>query len=113
MVSHFPEFADEITDPRSRAITLRHLASMASGHDRDMWGEAVERDPRSRCAGSCWSPPDEAPGSVFAYSQPCTYTLAAMIQRRAGQRLSEYLRPRLLDPLGIGEVGWAMLAAGA
>ena len=51
-------------------------------------------------------PPDVAPGSVFAYSQPCTYTLSAVIQRRAGLRLSEYLRPRLLDPLGIGEVGW-------
>ena len=35
VVSHFPELADEITDPRSRSITLRDLASMTSGHDRD------------------------------------------------------------------------------
>ena len=34
VVSHFPEFADDITDPGSRSITVRHVASMASGHDR-------------------------------------------------------------------------------
>src|SRR3954453_7497433 len=51
-------------------------------------------------------PPDEAPGTLFAYSQPCTYTLASVIQRAAGATLTEYLRPRLFDPLGIGEVGW-------
>jgi len=39
-------------------------------------------------------------------------TLAAIIQRRTGQRLSEYLRPRLLDPLGIGDVGWQCWPAG-
>ena len=105
-VSYFPEFSDQIIDPRSRAITLRHLASMASGHDHDMLDDAVERDPDEPVRGFLLVPPDESPGSVFAYSQPCTYTLAAIIQRRTGQRLSEYLRPRLLDPLRIGEVGW-------
>ena len=111
-VSYFPEFSDQISDPRSRAITLRHLASMTSGHDRDMWGEAVERDRDELVRGFLLSHPDKAPGSVFAYSQPCTYTLAAIIQRRAGHRLSEYLRPRLLDPLGIGDVGWQCWPAG-
>ena len=111
-VSYFPEFSDQIIDPRSRAITLRHLASMASGHDHDMLDDAVERDPDEPIRGFLLVPPHEQPGSVFAYSQPCTYTLAAIIQRRSGQRLSEYLRPRLLDPLRIGEVGWQCRPAG-
>lgn len=106
VIQHFPEYAEEVVDPRSRSVTLRHLASMASGHNRDMWAEAVARDPRDPVHGFMLLPPEDAPGSVFAYSQPCTYTVAAAIQRRAGQRLSEYLRPRLFDPLGIGEVGW-------
>ena len=111
-VSYFPEFSDEVTDARSRAITLRHLASMASGHDREMLDEAAERDPEELVRGFLLIPPDASPGSVFAYSQPCTYTLAAILQRRAGQRLSEYLRPRLFDPLGIGNVGWQRRPAG-
>ena len=106
VVSHFPELDADITDPRSRAVTLRHLASMASGHDRDMMEEAVTHDPQEPVRGFLRVPPDAEPGTLFAYSQPCTYTLAAVIQRTAGMRLTEYLRPRLFDPLGIGEVGW-------
>ena len=112
VLSHFPELADEITDPRNRSLTLRHLASMASGHDREMWQEAMAGDPADPVRGFLRVPPEEAPGSLFAYSQPCTYTLAVAIQRRAGMRLSEYLRPRLFDPLGIGEVGWLRSPAG-
>jgi CubicO group peptidase (beta-lactamase class C family) len=106
VISHFPELDREITDPRSRSVTLRHLASMASGHNRDMRQEALSGDPREPVRGFLLVPPDEEPGTLFAYSQPCTYTLAAVIQRAAGMQLTEYLRPRLFDPLGIGEVGW-------
>ena len=106
VLSHFPELDAEITDPRSRSVTLRHLASMASGHDRDMREEVLARDPQEPVRGFLLIPPDGEPGSIFAYSQPCTYTLAAIIQRTVGMRLSAYLRPRLFDPLGIGEVGW-------
>jgi CubicO group peptidase (beta-lactamase class C family) len=106
VVSHFPEFADDITDPGSRSITVRHVASMASGHDREMFDEALALDPQEPVRGFLMVPPDAAPGTLFAYSQPCTYALASIIQRAAGMPLSAYLRPRLLDPLGIGEVGW-------
>ena len=106
VVSHCPEFADQISNPRSRAITLRHLASMASGHTRDMWAEVMAHDPQEPVRGFLMLPPDEEPGTLFAYNQPCTYTLASVIQRAAGQTLTQYLRPRLFDPLGIDEVGW-------
>jgi CubicO group peptidase (beta-lactamase class C family) len=106
VVSHFPEFDGDITDRRSRSVTVRHVASMASGHNRDMVGEAVARDPREPVRGFLLVPPDEEPGTIFAYNQPCTYALASIIARATGMRLSEYLRPRLFDPLGIGDVGW-------
>jgi CubicO group peptidase (beta-lactamase class C family) len=106
LVSHFPELDADVTDPRSRSITLRHLAAMASGHGREMLQEANERDPGNLIRGFLLIPPEGEPGQVFAYSQPCTYALGAVVQRNAGMSLTEYLRPRLLDPLGIGRVGW-------
>ncbi len=113
VLDHFPEYADEDLSAYTRSTTLRHLASMASGHGREMWPEAVAADPQEPVHGFLVSAaPEAAPGSVFAYSQPCTYTVAAAIQRRTGQRLSEYLRPRLFDPLGIGEVGWRCFPPG-
>lgn len=106
VISHFPEFAADITDPRSRAVKVRHVASMAAGHTREMLGEALMRDPEEPVRGFLLIPPDRDPGTVFAYSQPCTYALASIIQRNAGMPLTRYLRPRLFDPLGIGHVGW-------
>ncbi len=112
LVSYFPEFEADITDPRSRAIKLRHVAAMASGHREEMIEVAWRTDPEEPVRGFLLSPPEEEPGSVFAYNQPCTYSLAAVVQRRAGMKLTEYLRPRLFDPLGIGEVGWMRDDAG-
>ncbi|HUB37696.1 MAG TPA: serine hydrolase domain-containing protein [Streptosporangiaceae bacterium] len=52
------------------------------------------------------------PGTVFAYNQPCTYTLASIVQRNAQMSLTQYLRPRLFDPLGIGHIGWQTFPPG-
>ena len=112
VIAHFPEFDADITDPRSRAVKLRHVAAMASGHTRDMLAEAVTRDRNEPVRGFLLSPPDHEPGTVFAYSQPCTYALASIIQRNAGMPLTQYLRPRLFDPLGIGPVGWQTIPPG-
>ncbi|KUL47116.1 serine hydrolase domain-containing protein [Streptomyces regalis] len=106
VISYFPEFEADITDPRSRAMLVRHVASMASGHETDTIFAARELDREDLVRGFLLVPPPRDPGTVFAYNQPATFTLAAIVQRASGQSLTEYLRPRLLDPLGIGEVAW-------
>ncbi|WAP54529.1 serine hydrolase domain-containing protein [Streptomyces sp. S465] len=112
VVSYFPEFEAEITDPGSRAMLVRHVAAMASGHTEETLERAFGGDPEEPVRGFLLVPPDRAPGTVFAYNQPATYTLAAIVQRVTGQSLTEYLRPRLFDPLGIGETAWLQVPAG-
>ena len=106
VLSHFPEFEADVTDPRSRAMKIRHIAAMASGHTEETLFTALERDRAEPVRGFLLTPPDRDPGTVFAYNQPCTYSLGSIVQRNAGQSLTGYLRTRLLDPLGIGPVGW-------
>ncbi|MFD7710234.1 serine hydrolase domain-containing protein [Streptomyces sp. NPDC059786] len=106
VLSYFPEFADDIVDPRSRAMLVRHVAAMASGHLAETFDTAIRNDRERPVRGFLLIPPDRDPGTVFAYNQPATYSLAAIVQRRSGQTLTDYLRPRLFDPLGIGEVAW-------
>ena len=106
VLSYFPELDADITDPRSRAMLVRHIASMSSGHLAETWEQAFAEGEDEPVRGFLRIPPDRDPGTVFAYNQPTTYTLAAIIQRLTGQRLTEYLRPRLLDPLGIGPITW-------
>ncbi|CAM5716909.1 serine hydrolase domain-containing protein [Streptomyces canus] len=106
VISYFPEFEADVTDPRSRAMLVRHVASMASGHLEETLDRARAQDRDELVRGFLLVPPDRDPGTVFAYNQPATYTLAAIVQRVTGQKLTEYLRPRLFEPLGIGEVAW-------
>ncbi|MFI2427235.1 serine hydrolase domain-containing protein [Streptomyces sp. NPDC018955] len=106
VLSYFPEFEADITDARSRAMLVRHVASMASGHEDETVDAAYAADPVEPVRGFLLQPPERDPGTVFAYNQPCTYTLGAIVQRVTGQTLTEYLRPRLFDPLGIGEALW-------
>jgi CubicO group peptidase (beta-lactamase class C family) len=112
VLSHFPELDADVTDPRSRSVRVRHVASMASGHATETWDRAVAAAPAEPVRGFLMLPPEHDPGTVFAYNQPCTYSLAAIVQRRAGATLTDYLRPRLFDPLGIGAVGWQQHPAG-
>ena len=106
VLSYFPELDAEVTHPWSRSMRVRHVAAMASGHLSETLDQAVTLDPAEPVRGFLLIPPDREPGTVFAYNQPCTYSLAAIVQRVTGQPLTEYLRPRLFDPLGIGRVGW-------
>lgn len=112
-LSYFPELDAEITDERSRRIRVRHLLAMASGHREETLDRARATDPTNTVRGFLLTPPDEEPGSVFAYNQPCTYTLASIVRRVSGGSLVEYLRPRLLDPLGIDDLAWRRDETGA
>jgi CubicO group peptidase (beta-lactamase class C family) len=106
VISYFPEFDADITDPRSRAMLVRHIATMASGHAAETYDRARALDSEEPVRGFLLLPPEGDPGTVFAYNQPATYALAAIVQRVTGQSLTDYLRPRLFDPLGIGDVAW-------
>ncbi|MFE2534575.1 serine hydrolase domain-containing protein [Streptomyces sp. NPDC059371] len=112
VISYFPEFEADITDPRSRAMLVRHVAAMASGHLSETWADAMRTDRTEAVRGFLLIPPDRDPGTVFAYNQSATYTLASILQRVTGVSLTDYLRPRLFDPLGIGETDWTRNRAG-
>lgn len=112
VLSYFPELDAEIVDPRSRRMTVRNLAAMSSGHTADTIDLVLALGPDDPVRTFLLLPPEEEPGTVFAYNQLCTYTLAAIVQRLTGASLVDYLRPRLFDPLGIGEVAWIEHPAG-
>ena len=85
VVSHFPEFADDITDRRQ---PVDHASAPGQRWPADTIAKCGTRRRHSTLSdpvrGFLLVPPDEPPGTVFAYSQPCTYTLASIIQRAAG-----------------------------
>jgi CubicO group peptidase (beta-lactamase class C family) len=105
VADHLPELFHN-AGPRARRLRIRHIASMSTGHDREMLLEARAADPDDLLRGFFGIEPDQEPGTLFAYNQPPVLALATILQRLAGERLVDYLRPRVLDPLGIPELDW-------
>lgn len=95
----------------ARTARVRDLLTMASGHAVD----AIEVMARAADAGRdplrafLELPAEHSPGTLFTYNQGCTLTLAAALARVTGQRLVDWLRPRLLEPLGIEHIDWTLM----
>lgn len=111
VADHFPEFRDELPEA-SRRILVRHALAMASGHDAEMVEVALRTDPVEPVRGFLLHAPEHEPGTWFAYNQPANYVVATILQRAAGTDLVSYLRPRLLDPLGVEPVWWQQYPPG-
>lgn len=105
---------------RYRTLTVRHCLSMATGHLAEAFDASMQRallepaaegvDPVVRAILA--RPPDREPGTVFAYNQVATYLVAAVVRAVVGGPLLDWLRPRLLDPIGIEEALWHRTALG-
>ena len=100
----FPDEAPAEPHPNLQTMRVRDLLNMATGHVEDTLERLAEQHDWVR--GFLALPPEREPGTVFAYNQGATLTLAAIIHKVTGQGLLEYLRPRLLDPLGITKAHW-------
>jgi CubicO group peptidase (beta-lactamase class C family) len=109
---HLPDEFDDAVDERTRRMRIRHLASMSSGHDHETVVEASQVDPEHPVRGFLHLPPQAEPGTLFMYNQPPVLALATILQRLAGERLVDYLRPRLFEPLGIEGLRWAQAHPG-
>ncbi|AZS42951.1 6-aminohexanoate-dimer hydrolase [Microbacterium oleivorans] len=112
MVDHFPELVPDDLDEKYRRYLVRHALTMASGHESEALDRAAaaSREVGGDVLGGFFRvAPDREPGSVFAYSQPTIYGVGRLVAKTTGGTILDYLRPRLLDPLGIDEAQWMML----
>lgn len=106
VIKHFPEYDGLIVDERTRRMRVRHLAAMATGHVEDTWHRGPAEEPNEPVRIFLQMPPDAEPGTVFAYNQSATYTLATIVRRVTGMTVNDYLQKALLAPIGAGATSW-------
>ncbi|MDQ2782164.1 MAG: beta-lactamase family protein [Actinomycetota bacterium] len=106
VVDLLPEHTPDNVAERVSALTVHHLLSMSTGHREDTLNQALSLEPHDVVRGFLRIPPEEPVGSRHAYNNSTTYVLAALVEKASGLALLDYLRPRLLDPLGIGAARW-------
>jgi len=112
VVSFFPDEAPAEISPNLTAMKVRHLLAMCTGHE-ERTVELAELDSKHDLVRRFLAlPVSEVPGSRFVYNTPASYMLSAIVQKRTGLNLVDYLKPRLFDPLGIDRPAWESDAQG-
>jgi CubicO group peptidase (beta-lactamase class C family) len=106
VVSFFPDKLPRKLDDNLAAMRVKHLLTMNTGHDKDATGPVTSAADGDWVRAFLSLPVEHLPGSKFVYNSAATYVLSAIVQQRTGMRLTDYLKPRLFDPLGIRGQTW-------
>jgi CubicO group peptidase (beta-lactamase class C family) len=130
VLKFFPNDAPSNPSENLKAMRVRHLLSMNTGHREDTTGRVfrdlfqvslfglgarhkegaagqVSRDEQDEWPRTFLSLPVEyRPGTWFVYNTAATYMLSAIITKLTGLPLLDYLRPLLFDPMGIENPTW-------
>lgn len=106
VAAFFPEHVPADASANLRAMTVRDLLTMRTGHAKETSGSVWRPIRTSWVAEFFKIPVPEAPGTRFLYTSAATYMLSAIITRTTGKPMADFLRPRLFEPLGIRDWRW-------
>ncbi|TFC88422.1 class C beta-lactamase-related serine hydrolase [Cryobacterium sp. TMT1-21] len=106
VVDLLPDDLPAQIDPHLAALSVRHLLTMTTGHPTDTVSLADDSHGDNWARTILTQPLEFAPGSHYVYNSGASYLLSAILQRLTGERLFDYLTPRLFDPLGIVSATW-------
>lgn len=102
VISFFPDNLPEIMPQYLDEMTVEHLLTMAQGYNKEP--DIVHQGDWVKAALA--APIAHKPGTTFFYNNTGPFLLSAIVQKVTGQKLEEYLTPRLFLPLGITDKDW-------
>lgn len=106
VISFFPDKLPAHVSDNLKAMTVRDLLTMNCGHDTDPTNSIREKKDADWVKEFLAAPVEHKPGTFFAYNSLGTYMLSAIVQKVTGEKVVDYLWPRLFRPLGIVNVRW-------
>ncbi|MBQ6933463.1 MAG: serine hydrolase [Clostridia bacterium] len=99
----FPKHFSLISSKRIRDVRIVHLLTMSTGA-RFFEGDTIFEEDwvKGFIEGDLkWNP-----GEKFEYNSINTYLLSALLTKKTGMSVTEYLESRLFEPMGIKDVLW-------
>ncbi len=103
-VSFFPNDLPENVSEHLAALRVKDLLTMSVGNAKEPTWPMVEQEHWVKTF-LAW-PIENPPGTRFLYNSGATYMLSAIVQQVTGQKILDYLGPRLFQPLGIQGATW-------
>ena len=108
VVQFFPDDLPATVGPNLAAMRVKDLLTMNTGHAQDSTPALAQHPEASWVRSFLALPVEHPPGTHFVYNSGATFMLSALVQKLTGQTVLAYLRPRLLDPLGIEGADWEL-----
>jgi CubicO group peptidase (beta-lactamase class C family) len=106
VVGFFDRERPAVVSDHLALMTVRDLLSMQTGHASEVSGAVWRPIKTSWVAEFFKVPVVHRPGTTFVYTSAASFMLSAIISKTTGQRLRDYLEPRLFAPLGIRGLQW-------
>lgn len=97
----FPEYRPKKRDRYLDELTVFHLLTMTVGKDVSLLADKAKNRWIEDYFKAKWVFP---PGGGWRYISENTYMLSAIVAKVTGESLTQYLTPRLYEPLGFGRV---------
>ena len=102
LVDFFPDKLPAEVSDNLKAVTVHDLLTMNSGQET----EANFRSSDDWASAFLAHPFTKKPGTWYCYNSLGTYMLSAIVQKLTGQKVLDYLTPRLFEPLHIDIPEW-------
>ena len=103
VVDYFPDKLPAQVSDNLKAMTVRDLLTMSCGHDVEPSFRGAQQDWVSAFLAH---PVIHEPGKFYLYNSLGTYMLSAIVQKVTGEKVVDYLTPRLFSPLHISKPRW-------
>lgn len=92
--------------PSLERLRIVDLLTMRGGNAGGISGALTRTQGAGLVRAFLAEPMTHEPGTVFTYSSASSHLLSAAVQARTGERVADYLQPRLFDPLGVPGPTW-------
>lgn len=104
VISFFPNQLPDSISSYLAQLTVKDLLTMSGGFEPEPTTAVITQDDWVKAFLA--APIVNQPGTKFLYNTAGTYTLSAIVQKVTGQKIFDYLQPRLFKPLAISGIDW-------
>jgi len=104
VISFFPDQLPDQVSENLAALRVKDLLTMSVGHAEDTTPLMTKQENWVKAFLAL--PIQNRPGSTFLYNSGATYMQSAIVQKVSGQKVINYLQPRLFRPLGLEGMTW-------
>lgn len=106
IIDYFPEYCSENPHKWLCDTTIEDLLKMATPFVETKHTSGTGHWLREYL--NC--PVNHPPGTIFIYDTAASHTLCALVEKLNGKTMLEYMREKLLDPIGFSKEAWCIKA---